>query len=1130
MATKTSKNPIMLDPQRMGMLRGQFIADMGRRFTWLRGEVITLVEKEDAFGLSKHLNLKGRLVGNAILVENTRWQFATDDRKLMEFQNWFEGQVQAGVLSTDPATGAPWTATYVHSAYRQGMLRAYTDSKKLELAKTPGFYNASQEQFLKDSFNHPEAVSKLRLLSTRSFEQLKGVTAEMSRDMNRILAEGISNGKGARDIARSLAKNVDGMSKMRALRVARTELSVAHNEGQLDAFERMGIDELGIMAEWQTTSNPCPLCQPMTGTVLTVKQARGMLPRHPNCKCAWIPASVESISPGQKVTKKAIDAAIKKSAKAEKPNSKNPLKDSNWKGADVKTSARDRKALEKKMRDAERQQEQVALAPMPQLFNKQPTEVIRWMGKNGWTAKEASMVLKNLGVDVAEATVKTQLAAGKKGQRGAPADLTLEQIDYFETKRRSGATEVLPPPPITPPKVVTPPPPPKPLPPPDSEWKETVYIVRDKGRDLVVTPGSDNFFGDGIYVTVADSADNVATKFYLDVYKREGRDVEVVEATLDIRKMITFDLDKLGYNESDQLWGVKLDDLMKYAPDEAKEPYFAKLKELANSRGGYLSVSGIERIRMAENTLKEVGYDSVRIKQNKFTAKIGGDQIVVFDGKHVKVTPPKIAPTKPIVLPPPIVPPVTPPPPVVPPPPPTLPVTPPPTVTPPTVAPEFKQVPTAIVRWMGKEGFDFKQAKAALQNAGITVADATIKAQLAAGKKGLRGDPADLTPEQVSFLKSTSTVPILRPDPPKVVPKPPPAIIRPAVNPVIPSTPKVSPKKAAEDKQADKEIPPAHLGFTGKQQTEFAKKVWAKMDGKRPRSLDEFLDIGKLVVEETMNDPVFGAAKRNYDQAKADVDRALQVLFKGKKESDIGYMDISLIERSGNSEKKQLLALFRKQKTVMYSSAQIMRTESNRVSLAALRQIRDMGGIPLKVQKQKEGTIKKDVENAIHAVEECFPKTWLREMKSRLLEPDHGDRGIHSRRGKKTVIRLTGTAKTMRGIAVHEVMHHAEAEVRFFTEDVGRPEKLGKYEREFLTRRTKGEKLSQIYPGRKGLEHEVGVKDEFSEHYMGKDYKHFLDDHFEVLTMGVQGVFGGDYDVTTDTEYYSFVLGLLAGM
>jgi len=62
---------------------------------------------------------------------------------------------------------------------------------------------------------------------------------------------------------------------------------------------------------------------------------------------------------------------------------------------------------------------------------------------------------------------------------------------------------------------------------------------------------------------------------------------------------------------------------------------------------------------------------------------------------------------------------------------------------------------TAIIRWMGKEEFKFPEAKQVCATLNLDVADATIRAQLSAGKKGERGDPAKLNQTQIDKIKES---------------------------------------------------------------------------------------------------------------------------------------------------------------------------------------------------------------------------------------------------------------------------------------------------------------------------------------------------------------------------------------
>jgi hypothetical protein len=221
------------------------------------------------------------------------YDFPTDDAKLRGFMQWLKDQVDRGILTTDEGMEKlPWCSKYIGSAYKKGMIRAYLDSHKKELGKSPDYYKGTQAQFLESSFDTPETVDKLRLLYTRSYEQLKGVTATMAQQMSRVLATGIVQGQHPMAVARTLANTITGISRQRARTISRTEIMHAHAEGQLDGFEDMGIQRLGVDIEFETiagedgdpdTFGVCPECAELQGEVFTVAEARGIIPVHPNC-------------------------------------------------------------------------------------------------------------------------------------------------------------------------------------------------------------------------------------------------------------------------------------------------------------------------------------------------------------------------------------------------------------------------------------------------------------------------------------------------------------------------------------------------------------------------------------------------------------------------------------------------------------------------------------------------------------------------------------------------------------------------------------------------------------------------------------------------------------------------------
>ena len=132
----------------------------------------------------------------------------------------------------------------------------------------------------------------------------------------------------------------------------------AHSEGQLDSFEKLGVEEVGVMAEWITAGDDrvCERCAVLEGAVLKVKEARGLIPRHPNCRCAWLPANVGEGVKGQKLTKGTLDAAFEESIRVERPG--RPLRDakalSTWPGKSKKISKKGRKKKTTKKKKSKR--------------------------------------------------------------------------------------------------------------------------------------------------------------------------------------------------------------------------------------------------------------------------------------------------------------------------------------------------------------------------------------------------------------------------------------------------------------------------------------------------------------------------------------------------------------------------------------------------------------------------------------------------------------------------------------------------------------------------------------------------------------------------------------------------------
>lgn len=230
-----------------------------------------------------------------------RWQAVTTSQKVDQFQQWLRQQYAELLIGANDER--VWH-TYAEAGYKKGAGRAFDDSRKSsrtaaqrdQSTAVPGtspmdFHAGTRDEFLRSTFAQPVSVERIKYLASRSFDDLENVTSDLSARLSRSLGDGLTQGTSPRELARSMSEDLD-ISQGRAELIARTEIIRAHSEGQLDALENMGVEEVGVMVEWLATEDgrQCEECASMAGSILDIEDARGMIPFHPNCRCCWVPA------------------------------------------------------------------------------------------------------------------------------------------------------------------------------------------------------------------------------------------------------------------------------------------------------------------------------------------------------------------------------------------------------------------------------------------------------------------------------------------------------------------------------------------------------------------------------------------------------------------------------------------------------------------------------------------------------------------------------------------------------------------------------------------------------------------------------------------------------------------------
>lgn len=218
------------------------------------------------------------------------YAFHSDPEKVKAFKRWLKSHIEGYVKGEDV-----W-AKFIEQGYKKGSGRAFDDVEKFRRIASHGdqgleaVYAGGREAFLRSSFGAQETVQKVQLLVGRTFDELENITSDMSTRMGRVLADGLTRGEGPLSIADDLVEQV-GLAQSRAETVARTEIIRAHAEGQLDAMERLGVDEVGVEVEFATADDSavCAECASMAGDIYSIEDAHGLIPVHPRCRCAFMP-------------------------------------------------------------------------------------------------------------------------------------------------------------------------------------------------------------------------------------------------------------------------------------------------------------------------------------------------------------------------------------------------------------------------------------------------------------------------------------------------------------------------------------------------------------------------------------------------------------------------------------------------------------------------------------------------------------------------------------------------------------------------------------------------------------------------------------------------------------------------
>lgn len=283
------------DPTGTSTISKRFAADVTRRFRALQTLVIQSLVRNDALGLKKPIlgfDSKNpqpivQITRDRALDQN-RYAFARSSEKVSGFMGWLREQERQGILGVmegtqmEYAASTAWSNVYIQAAYMKGVKDA---AVKLRAA---GARVAAS--WVDNSLSRGLHADRTGLAYTRTFTELEGITDTMDQAISRVLAEGLSNGLNPMQIARNINNRIDKIGITRARMLARTEVINAHANATLNGFQEAGIEGVDVETELLITLGACEECEAIAEEgPYTLEEARGLIPAHPNCRCAWAP-------------------------------------------------------------------------------------------------------------------------------------------------------------------------------------------------------------------------------------------------------------------------------------------------------------------------------------------------------------------------------------------------------------------------------------------------------------------------------------------------------------------------------------------------------------------------------------------------------------------------------------------------------------------------------------------------------------------------------------------------------------------------------------------------------------------------------------------------------------------------
>jgi len=190
-------------------------------------------------------------------------------------------QMMVNSILADPGVFNTW----FEDAYKEGLNKA-NEEVWLDVEKQP----KRLREFLKNNISPvPIFNSQSQLFKAMSENAFNLVKAKISVEFKglafQIMQDGIDNGDGWMEIARTLNKNAGTGAGWHWKRLVRTEMTGAFDRSSTERYAQTGVKYV----KFSPTAGACSICTALNGWWVLGTQPDLPWETHPNCRCRWLP-------------------------------------------------------------------------------------------------------------------------------------------------------------------------------------------------------------------------------------------------------------------------------------------------------------------------------------------------------------------------------------------------------------------------------------------------------------------------------------------------------------------------------------------------------------------------------------------------------------------------------------------------------------------------------------------------------------------------------------------------------------------------------------------------------------------------------------------------------------------------